>query len=544
MNAIKNFFSRHKLTATRVLLIVFFTCLVIVPLVRMLFNIDGASLKSVFSSAGFGTIILNSLLSTFLSTVITLLLAYALAVCVERTNIRFKGILSIILVLPMLIPAISHGMGLVVMFGNNGLFTRWFHLSSNIYGLTGVVIGSVMYAFPVAFLMFQDVLKYQDCTPYQAATVLGLPPVRQFTAITWPYLRKPLISITLAVFTMIITDYGVPLMVGGKFTTLPVTLYQEVIGQLNFKKGSVYGLFLLVPALIGFLFDVLNKDKGNSSYVTSSAIIKKNKARDICAYVFCTLVSLFVLVPIVVFAILAFSQKYPSNLSFTFANIEKTLRWRAGYYLVNSIIVSLYVAVIGGVIAFITAYLTSRMKAKTSKVLHLFAITSAAIPGVVLGLSYILVFKGSFIYGTIAILIMVNIIHFISSPYLMMYNSLSKLNENLEDVGHTLGISRFRIIWDVIIPQSTFTILEIFSYFFVNSMMTISAVSFLATTANKPVSLMINQFEAQMQLEAAAVVSLAILLINMLIKGSVYIAKRIISERRNKPADLTVGLEG
>ena len=52
-----------------------------------------------------------------------------------------------------------------------------------------------------------------------------------------------------------------------------------------------------------------------------------------------------------------------------------------------------------------------------------------------------------------------------------------------------------------------------------SSFATISAVSFLATTANKPVALMINQFEAQMQLEYAAVVSLAILLINLVIKG-------------------------
>ena len=64
-----------------------------------------------------------------------------------------------------------------------------------------------------------------------------------------------------------------------------------------------------------------------------------------------------------------------------------------------------------------------------------------------------------------------------------------------------------------------------FSYFFVNCMMTISAVSFLANTSNKPVSLMINQFEAQMQLECAAVVSLMILLMNLLIKGITYVIK-------------------
>ncbi len=532
MKKIREFASAHKLNATKVLLICVFAALVLVPLVRMLININGESLKSVLSQESFLSLISNSLVATALSTLTVLVLAYVLAICVERTNIKGKEILNILLVLPMLIPSISHGMGLVVMFGNNGLITRILGFGGNIYGLQGIILGSVMYAFPVAYLMIADVLKYQDCSPYQAADILGIPRWRQFTSITLPYLRKPLISVTLAVFTMIITDYGVPLMVGGMYKTLPVVLYQEIIGQLNFEKGSVYGLILLIPAVIGFIFDVLNKDKGNSTFVSGKMLIKKNKLRDGAAYIFCGCIVAFLMLPIVVFGILAFSKRYPSDISFTIKNISDALRLNAGTYMLNSVKIAIFVAVIGVIIAFVTAYLTSRAKTKMSKALHLFAITSAAVPGVVLGLSYILTFKGSFIYGTLAILIMANIIHFISSPYLMMYNSLSKLNENLENVGKTIGVSRFRIIIDVIIPQCKLTLMEMFSYFFVNSMMTISAVSFLSTTKTKPVALMINQFEAQMQLEEAAVVSLAILLVNLLIKGIVALIKKISTKKK------------
>jgi iron(III) transport system permease protein len=293
----------------------------------------------------------------------------------------------------------------------------------------------------------------------------------------------------------------------------------------------VYGIFLLIPALIGFVFDALNKDKGNSSYTTSGALVEKKTARDVLSYILLIAVSVFVLMPIIVFAILAFSAKYPTDISFTIANLEKALKLRAGTYLINSVLIALFTAIVGTVVCFITAYFTARLKSKTSKVLHLFAITSAAIPGLVLGLSYILVFKGSLVYGTIVLMVMVNVIHFIASPYLMMYNSLSKLNENLEDVGQTLGIGKLRIIANVIIPQNFFTLIEMFAYFFVNSMMTISAVSFLATTANKPIALMITQFEAQMQLEAAAVVSLAILGVNLIVKGIAYLIKYNIKKR-------------
>ena len=178
-------------------------------------------------------------------------------------------------------------------------------------------------------------------------------------------------------------------------------------------------------------------------------------------------------------------------------------------------------------VACATAYLSARLKSKFSRFLHLMAIVSLAVPGLVLGLAYVIVFKKTPVYGTIAILVMVNTVHFFASPYLMIYNAFGKMNENLEDVGHILGIKRSRIIFNVIIPQSKYTLIEMFSYFFVNSMMTISAVSFLATPSNRPISLLIDQFEAYNMMECAAVVAILILIVNILMKGIVYLLKTI-----------------
>lgn len=520
------YLSDRKADIVRIMLSIVFIALVFVPLMYMFTYLDGESIRKVFSAENFGTIVGNSLISAALSTVITIALAYVLALCIARTNIRFKSIFGILFVLPMLIPSISNGMGLVILFGNNGLLTRLLGFSGSIYGLPGIVTGSVLYAFPVAYLMLSDVMRYEDRSAYEAARVLGLNKFRQFTAITFPYLRKPLISVVFSVFTLIITDYGVPLTVGGKYMTLPVVMYNEVIGQLHFGRGAVYGCLLLIPAVAAFVLDLLNKDKASTSFVSKPIEPSSRPGAKVFAYIFCTAVCLFVLLPIVAFVLLAFTKNYPNDLSFTLANITKALRLKADTYLVNSLLIALITACIGVAVSFMTAYMTARMHSKTSRFLHLSSITSAAIPGVVLGLSYVLAFKGSPIYGTLAILIMANLVHFIASPYLMIYNSLSKLNENLEGVGHTLNISRGKMIRDVFIPQCKGTLFEMFSYFFVNCMMTISAVSFLATTANKPVALMINQFEALLQLECAAVVSLAILGVNLIIKGITHFIKK------------------
>lgn len=509
----------NRADCVKIPLSIVFITLVFLPLVRMFTYMDAESFKKVIASPVFLTSIVNSLVSAVLGTLATITIAFILALCIERTKIKFKSIFGIIFTLPMLIPSISSGMGLIILFGNNGLITKLFNLNSTIYGLTGIIIGSIMYAFPVAYLMLADIIHYEDGSPYEAATVLGIPKWRQFTSIMLPYLRKPLISVFFSTFTLIITDYGVPLMVGGKYTTVATVMYQEVIGQLDFGKGSVYGSLLLIPAVIAFIIDLLNKDKGNSGYVTKSCPPTNNKFCLSFSYLFCGAVTLFTLLPIVAFIVLAFAQNYPTDTTFTLANIEKTFNLRADEYLINSIIIAIGSALIGTFIAFFTAYMSARMKSKSSRFLHLSSMTSAAIPGVVLGLSYVLTFNRTPIYGTVIILIMVNIVHFIASPYLMMYNSLSKINENLEDVAHTMGIGRLHMIKDVFIPQCKGTLLEMFSYFFVNCMMTISAVSFLSSTSNKPIALMINQFEAQMQLECAAVVSLMILGVNIIIKG-------------------------
>lgn len=514
-----------KADTIKLLLSLVFIAVVFLPLIRMFMNMDAESIKKVASSPNFGTAIGNSVLSAALGTVVTVIVAFVLAICIHRTKIRLKGIFEVIFVLPMLIPSISSGMGLVILFGNNGIITNLFNFSGSIYGLTGIVLGSVLYTFPVAYLMLSDVLRYEDGSPYEAAQVLGIPKWRQFVSITLPYLRKPLISVVFAIFTMIITDYGVPLMVGGKFTTIATVMYQEVIGQLDFGKGAVYGTLLLIPAVIAFIIDLVNKDSGKSGFVTKACAQADSTASKAGAYVYCGAVTVMTLLPIAAFILLAFTKDYPNDMAFSFVNIIKSFELKAGTYLINSIVIAVFTAIIGTAIAFITAYMSARMKSGVSRFLHLSSMTSAAIPGVVLGLSYVLTFNRTPVYGTIIILVVVNIIHFIASPYLMMYNSLSKINENLEGVAHTMGIKRAFMIRDVFIPQCKYTLLEMFSYFFVNCMMTISAVSFLATTANKPVSLMINQFEAQMQLECAAVVSLMILAVNLIIKGAIHILK-------------------
>ena len=165
---------------TKTLLATFFVVMVILPLGAMLSYLFRANAGALITSPQFISALQNSLISALVATLISVVVAYVLALCVVRTQVKHKTIITVLLTLPMLIPSVSHGMGLILLFGSNGLVTTTLGLHSSIYGFKGVVLGAVMYSFPVAYLMISDILRYQDYTPYEACKVLNLHGWAQF----------------------------------------------------------------------------------------------------------------------------------------------------------------------------------------------------------------------------------------------------------------------------------------------------------------------------------------------------------------------------
>lgn len=527
---------RNSFRTVKYILLVYLLVTVIVPITMLFARIRGENIRNIVSSVQFVPMLKHSVVTTLIATVISVVLAFLLAYAINRSRVRFKSVWMVLFTIPMLIPSISHGMGLVLLLGDNGLLTNLLGLKINLYGYCGIVMGSVLYSFPVAFLMFFDSLQYEDYTTYEAADVLGLSKWRQFVTITMPSMKRTIISAVLAVFTMVFTDYGVPLMTGGTVMTLPVYMYREVIGMMEFSNGAVVGVILLTPAVAAFLMDLKKSNTASSvSTVTKRFIVSKNKARDMGAYVFLFVAFIVMCLPITAFVCLSFVKQYPIDMSFSLDNVKKLISNGIWMYFVNSVAVALLTALLGTCFSYFAAFATARSGKKISnQLLHFVSMLPLAIPGVVLGLSYVMTFKNVPLYGTIFMLVIVNIVHFFSSPYLMGYNSLSKFNPNLEDVAHTLGISKMRTLIDVYVPSTLSTIVEMYSYFFVNAMITISAVSFLINFRTMPLSLMIPQLESQSFIEGTALVSLLILGINLVEKGIAFFIKRAIAMQKAK----------
>lgn len=498
------------------LLLLFFGCFVLYPLVCMFSQLLQTDIGAIIHSRSFREAVSATLLSAFLVTLCSTVLALAMALLLCRTAVPGKAIWRTLFILPMLLPSVSNGTGLVLLLGNNGFLTRLLHLSGSIYGLQGIVLGQLLYTAPAAFLLLYQAFAEEDYRPHEAAAVLGFSRLRRFCVLTLPYLRRDLIAAAFLVFSMSVTDYGIPLAIGGRVETLAVVMYAKVAGRLQFDKGSFIGLCLLLPAVLSFLADSRRRGRAVSQR-TAFPLAASRQAKAISGTA-CALIALLFVLPVLAFVAIMLMEEYPLHTSLTLRHLAEywTARGRMG--LRNSLLMSAGAALLGTVAACFAAYIAARQQGLFSRLLHILALLVLSVPGLVLGLSYALAFKRLPIYGSLWLLIVSSSIHFFTTPYLMLYQRFGKLDRDLEGTGAVLGVRPFRLFWDVMLPQCKDTLLDMLSFFFVNSMVTISAVVFLANAATRPLSLLVTQYHDQMNLAGAATLSFLILAVNFLVR--------------------------
>ena len=211
----------------------------ILPLMTLAFHVSTADWQYILKDNVFWEAIKNSLIYTTASAVITTVLALAAAYLLNSASLRKKNLYVIALTLGMLVPTISVGLGLRILFGTNGFIDLLTGVEIEIRGFPGLIMGSVMTSFPATFLILYDALHYEDKGPYDAASIMGIPRSSTFFKLTIPYLRIALISAFFACFTLIFSDYGMPMEIAGKVKTLPMYLYDQFMGSFQYGRDPL-----------------------------------------------------------------------------------------------------------------------------------------------------------------------------------------------------------------------------------------------------------------------------------------------------------------
>ena len=216
-----------------------------------------ANFAQYLGSPGFALSATHTLIFAGLTTAITVPLAFGFAFAIQRTCIPLKAMWRNIALIPILAPSMLAALSFIYLFGNQGALKfalGWFGLAT-VYGLPGMVLAMTFASFPHAVMILLAALSLSDARLYEAAASLGTPEWRKFMTITLPGARYGLISATMVVFTMAVSEFGVPKVIGGNYGVLAMDIYKQVIGQQNFSMGAVVGLILLAPVLVAFIID-------------------------------------------------------------------------------------------------------------------------------------------------------------------------------------------------------------------------------------------------------------------------------------------------
>jgi iron(III) transport system permease protein len=473
-----------------------------------------ANYLTYFSTPSLVDSVWNSLYVSFATTLIVLPLAFVYAYALQRSCMRWKGLFTALALIPILAPSLLPAISLVYLFGNQGLLKELL-FGGSIYGAGGIIASQVFYCFPHALMILVAALSMADGRLYEAADALGASKLRVFFTVTLPGAKYGVISAGFVIFTLVVTDFGIAKVIGGRFNVLATDIFKQVIGQQNFEMGAVVGFVLLIPAVAAFAANRFT-ERRQVALLSARAVpheVKPRFARDGLLFAFCAVVGGLILGVLAMSVWASFVSRWPYNLALTLKNYAfsefDSSGWSAYW---NSLELAAWTALIGTAVVFVGAWLLEKTRGFASgrALAQLMAMLPMAVPGLVLGLAYIFFFNArgnplGGLYATMAILVINSVTHFYTVSHLTATTALKQLDGEFEAVSASLKVSLFRTMARVTVPVCLPAVLDVSIYLFVNAMTTVSAVIFLYSTETKPAAVtIVNMDEAGFTAAAAA----------------------------------------
>jgi iron(III) transport system permease protein len=455
----------------------------------------------------------NSLYVSLVTMIITTVLAFFFAYGLTRTTIGGKGIFYTISTFPLIAPSIIQGLALILLFGRNGLITRYLlHTNWNIYGATGIIAAECLYCFPNALFILYTTLSAVDTRLDEAAQSLGASALKTFYKVTLPSAKYGIASAAVLVFNLTITDFGVPVVIGGNYSVLATEIYQQVIGMQRFDLGATISVILLIPSVAAFL---LNYYLTKKSYALISGqarpFLQPSRPFKKWAFtIYCWIPCILILIVFASVFVGSFVKTWPYDFSLTLKHFDFpslggyaplwTKFWASvlkGEWqsliaykyapIWNSLWVSILVAIGGASLTLLAGYIVEKKKPRGDQVLYTLSVLPAAIPGTVMGLGYILAFNKPyfFIYGTFWIIIINIIICNFTLGVLSSIANLKQIDKSIEEAAVSLGANPITTFTRVVFPLTKTAFFSNTAFFFMRAMTTISAVIFLISAKVK-----------------------------------------------------------
>lgn len=464
----------------------------------------------------------NSLWVSAVVTLVAVPLAFGFAYALARSCMPYKALFRGITLIPLLAPSLLSAISLIYWFGNQGVLKGWMQGIGidQIYGAPGIVVAECFAVFPHALMILVTALTLSDARLYEAADAMGTSARRKFFTITLPGAKYGLISAALVTFTLVMTDFGIPKVIGGNFNVLATDVFKLVIGQQDFAKGAVVAILLLAPAVLTFAVDKY-VSKRQTAMLTARAVPYRptpSRGYDWAMTLYCCAIAFLVLAMLGMAVFASFTSFWPYNLKPSLRHYTMGLvDAEVGVGFLNSLKMAAGTAFFGTALVFCSAYLLEKTKGMDGLrgFVRMLAMLPMAVPGLVLGLGYIFFFNApdnplNGLYHTLTLLTLCTIVHFYTTGHLTAVTALKALDGEFEAVSASLKVPFFKTFWRVTLPICTPALVDIARYFFINAMTTISAVVFLYSPETKVASIAILNLDEAGEIGAAAAMAVLI----------------------------------
>lgn len=465
----------------------------------------------ILNTPGFWTAAINSLTMTLATTFAALVLGLGVAYAVHRCCVPGKLLLIGAVSLPLLAPSLVQGLGLIFLLGRNGIVSKITGVEIEIYGFWGLLIANGLYALPQAVLIIGASLRAADARIYEAAEMIGASPWRQFMDITLPNIKFGLLSAGFIVFTVTITDFGNAATIGGDYAVLATEIYNQSVGQMNFNLGAVVGILLLLPTVLAFYLERVASQRqfGSQSEAARPLMPAYTPSRDIFMTIVAWGIALLPILTVGIVIYASFVYLWPYRFDLTLRHYDVKV---AGGYdpLWMTVQISLIAATFGTLLLFALGLAMQRLPRRLAKPIYFVCLLPASVPGLVLGLAYIFAFNVPelplyALYGTATLLAICNMMHYWTQGFLTTMTGLRQVPLALQETASCLGANFVHVVRDVVGPYMAPTLISVFFFLFMRSMVTLSAVIFLVTASVTVASVSIMRLdEAGFTSQAAA----------------------------------------
>jgi len=526
--------------------ILFLFC--VYPLIRLFIscltdesgNINFNNIRYIFTKTDYFRAFWNSIkLGAFVGVFATIV-GYIYAFAIKRTAIPGKKFFNMMAMFPILSPPFVISLAVILLFGRSGIITKNILgiEGNNIYGFTWLAIVQILSLFPLSYLNISGMLESLDSSIENASRSLGASRLKVFLTVTVPLSLPAILSSFLIVFAKSLCDLGNPQVLAGDYNVLSVSAYLQIVGLYNLKTGSLIALTILLPCMLAYIIQnywvskrsyvtITGKATGQVELITEPHIV-------IPLFIILVLLTAFTILMYGTVIYVSFVKTWGVNWTLTLDSYKFILK-RGANAIKDTLFLSAISTPVTALLGMLISYLLIRKNFIGKKLMSISTILPFAVPGIALGIGYVVSFntKPLLLTGTAFIIITAMVFRTLSISVETGSNSLRQVDPSIEEAATVLGASNVRVFFNISLPIMKSALFSGLVNTFVRSMTSISAVIFLVSVNwNLLTVSILSEIESQRMSAACAYCVALMVLVVLAIAVLELLVKQIFGRRR------------